>query len=238
LALIMALLAGMPAASASECPGTSVSFEYFQLLNDDYRHTAGPFAIELPSGVYDVTMVSWDAHHTHDQRTQLNEQWYFTTDSGYSSGLTLDIPLESNSTTTVQAEQTIDATTSITLRHAGIDNVNSVTPICIGFVPVEQPAAVVEETVAVEDAEVTQEEPAVEEPAVDTEVRGVVEEAPETGLVPTAGLEKKPVAQTAPVVAVLAITGPSQAATFTMVSAMLILFGAALLHLSRRNATA
>lgn len=231
LALVVALLAGMPAASAQDCPGVSISFDHFQLLNDDYRSTAGPFAIELPAGDYDVTMVSFDAHDTHDQPTQLNEQWYFKTDSGYTSGLTIDIPLESNGTTTVLAKQAIGATTAVTLHHAGIDNVNSVSPVCIGFSPTQRPAPAADEMVGADD---------VVEDEVDTEVRGIVEESPETGKVPPADLERKPAVETTPTPAVipqLAITGPSQAVGFTMVSFTLILLGAAMLHTSRRRAS-
>ena len=51
-----------PAAATANCGTISFSFEGTRLINDGISHRAGPFAIDLPAGTYDVVMRSSDSH--------------------------------------------------------------------------------------------------------------------------------------------------------------------------------
>jgi hypothetical protein len=149
------------------CGQTSFGFEGTRLLNDGISNSAGPFSITLPAGTYDVVMQSYDAHDEHPgQVDQTAEQWYAALDSGWVSPVSSDVPDDSNTSVDVFEGLVVPESSAITLHHLGEGNVNSVSPICIGFTPVaaiEPPAAVVEPP-AVEVA------PPVAEPALPVEM--------------------------------------------------------------------
>lgn len=152
------------AATDFRCGDVDIHLDGIRLLNDGISETAGPFAIILPAGRYDITVSSFDDHAAHPNQDQPNEQWYFTLDSGYQSPVTSDIPDESNMTTDSWADQTIGATTSVTLWHLGVGNVNSVEPICIGFTAVPGSAA---DDDPMPESTVVDDPAMVEEPAAD-----------------------------------------------------------------------
>jgi len=107
------------------------------VLIDPSNATFGPVSVNVPAGTYEITMSSWLG--THDDPAQTMEQWYFTTDAGYTSPLTTDSSPNLVFTDVVQT-QTLGATTSVTLFHKGNTGVtNSVHPLCIGFRTVAAP---------------------------------------------------------------------------------------------------
>ena len=65
-----------------------VEFDEDVVLLDPAATTAGPFDIELPAGTYDVLVSTWLGFEEIEIQTM--EQWFFTTDSGYTSPLTTD----------------------------------------------------------------------------------------------------------------------------------------------------
>ena len=131
----------------------SVGFDASVVLIDPTTTTAGPFAVNVPAGTYDIIVSTWLGPE--DIAAQTMEQWFFTTDSGYQSPLTNDFSPELLQNQEFQG-QTIGATTSVTLHHKapGMTSANSVHPLCIGFRTVEAPetttttAAPVETTAA------------------------------------------------------------------------------------------
>lgn len=215
----VALVGTATAASATMgCGQDSFGFEGTRLLNDGISNTAGPFAIELPAGTYDVLVQSHDAHDLHPgQSEQTQEQWYFTLDSGYVSPVTTDVADDSNIAIDEFDGQDIAASTSITLQHLGQGGTNSVDPVCVGFT-----AVAVEERVETEaeiagpvlpPKEVAVEAPISEEPAP-AQVKAVVEVA------------EAPASESAQ----LALTGPSAATTAMVVSGLgFIVIGGALM---------
>lgn len=107
--------------------------------------TAGPFSVSVPAGTYDIVVWSWLG--LEDYPTHVDERWYFTTDSGYTSPLTTDASPELV-TANVFSNQTLGATTSITVHHSkpGAAEPNSVHPLCIGFRTVSAPQTTSVET--------------------------------------------------------------------------------------------
>lgn len=98
----------------------------------------GPFNISIPAGTYDITVSSWLGFE--DYAPDVMEQWYFSTDSGYTSPLTTDTSPELIAND-LFSNQTIPATTSITLHHRSPSSAqpNSVHALCIGFRAVAAP---------------------------------------------------------------------------------------------------
>ena len=114
----------------------SIAFGEADVLIDPTNTTLGPFTLSVPAGTYEITMSSWLGFT--DDPAQTMEQWFFTTDSGYTSPLTTDSA--ELVFTDVATSQTLPATSSITLRHKGNTGVtNSVHPLCIGLRSVAAP---------------------------------------------------------------------------------------------------
>lgn len=213
------------------CGEYSFGFAGTRLLNDGISNTAGPFTIAMPAGTYAITLHSFDDHIDHPGQTdQTQEQWYFTLDSGYISPVSSDIPDDAVSVTDTFTGVIDQDATSITVHHLGQGNVNSVSPMCVGFTTV---------TPALPAPEEISEVPAVEAPV---EVAG-----PELTMndVPVVPVEVKPAVEVkAPAVAApvpspapqLAITGPS-AYTWALIlaGASLLALGAALVLEERRR---
>ena len=134
VALTSSGLAG--AANSVGCGDYSFGFTGTRLLNDGISDSAGPFAIVLPAGVYDITMEASDNHPSADyQVEQTQEQWYFTLDNGYSSPPTPDVPADRTQVTmTVEGVELAEAT-AISVHHLRQGGVNSVNVDCIGFTP-------------------------------------------------------------------------------------------------------
>ena len=145
LILAAGTLAGQSAAGASGgCGEFSFGFEGTRLLNDGISNSAGPFAISLPAGTYDITLVAHDLHsHDSTVNTQPHEQFVVRLDNGYVSPPSADIPDDIDNTTTVHRAQHIASPAgAISVHHVGIGGVDSVDVLCVGFDPIaEAPAA-------------------------------------------------------------------------------------------------
>jgi hypothetical protein len=224
----IALVGTATAASATMgCGQESFGFEGIRLLNDGMSNTAGPFAIELPAGTYDVLVQSHDAHDLHPGQTeQTQEQWYFTLDSGYVSPVTTDVSDDSNIAIDEFDGQVIAASTSITLQHLGQGGTNSVDPVCVGFT-----AVAVEERVETEAEIPGPVLPAKEIAGPVLPAKEVVVEAPISE--EAVSVQVKEVVEVAEAPAgeavQLARTGPSAATTAMVVSGLgFIVIGGAL----------
>jgi len=130
---------GFASASAVGCGEYSFGFSGTRLLNDGISDSAGPFAIELPAGVYDITMQGSDNHPSPDyQVEQTQEQWYFRLDNGYMSPPTPDVPNDQTHITMTVVSVDLTAATAISVHHLGEGGVNSVNIDCIGFTATPQ----------------------------------------------------------------------------------------------------
>ena len=133
--------ATVPRPTGNQCASNEFSVAFDDtvvLLDNSTQASAGPFSVNVPAGTYDIIVSTWNGFT--DIPDQTMEQWFFETDSGYTSPLTSD-----SSPALLQNQefqnQTIGATTSVTLFHKapGMDSVNSVHPLCIGFRSVAAP---------------------------------------------------------------------------------------------------
>lgn len=239
LAIVLAATVALPAvfipAGASEGCGTySFGFAGTRLLNDGISNVSGPYPIDLPSGTYVVTLVAHDHHDTQvDVPTQSGEQYVVELDSGYVSPPSIDIPDDQNGTTTVFTAQKIAASSSITVRHAGVPGINSVDVVCVGFTPQAAADPIVEE-------------PRVQPPAVSQPVETPVQDigdpvsiVRDPQIVPPAAVvpEVKGLVEVPPVAPQLAITGPSAFAKY-LVSLGAIMIACGLVMVSRSNRSA
>lgn len=241
------------AGAATGCGTYSYGFEGTRLLNDGISDVSGPYPIDLPAGVYTVTLVAHDHHDTQvNIPTQSGEQYVVELDSGYTSPPSTDIPDDQILTTTVFTNQTVDASKQITVRHGGEPGINSVDVLCVGFTPEESQDPVVEvpapEPPAIEtptsDGPVvedpTPETPVVQPPASDPPVQDISDPVsiiriPE--IVPPAVVvpEVSGTVELPPVTPQLAITGPGAHAELLLsVGAVLIAFGVLLVRRERR----
>ena len=181
-ALIIAsgvLVAPTGAGASEACGEISFGFEGTRLLNDGISDSAGPFPIELAPGTYDVTLVAHDFHSEQSSvGTQPGEQFVVELDNGYVSPPSLDIPDDSDTTTTVHGSQQISTpATAISVHHLGVPGINSVNVLCVGFDPIAEttPVGPVEPIEpdgsgdGEEESEVTQDEPGDDEPSANDE---------------------------------------------------------------------
>lgn len=219
---------GLPALTsplgASEGCGTySFGFPGTRLLNDGISDSAGPYPIDIPGGIYTVTLVAHDHHDTQvGVPTQPGEQYYVTLDSGYASPLSTDIADDENRTTSVFTSQRVEASTAITVRHGGTPGINSVDVICVGFTP----QAITE--------------PPKEPPAQDIGDPATVVRPPNVvapaSVVPTSVVpEVKGTVEVPQVTPQLAVTGPgAHARTLVGFGTLMIALGALLIRRERR----
>jgi hypothetical protein len=238
IALGTLALVSAPAGAADSCGTYSFGFEGTRLLNDGISNTAGPFPADIPAGTYTVTLVSHDHHDTQvDVPTQPGEQYHVVLDSGYVSPASNDIPDAANGMTTVFTGQQIDASTEIGVRHGGAQGINSVDVVCVGFT-LEATVESVVEFPAVEEPAVEEPTPTREavEPEQDISVPLTLTRDPEVVARAAVEPEVKGIVQSQqPVVAQLAITGPStQAVTLLIVGFVLIALGALLTREGKR----
>ena len=102
LTLALPLVAISPAGAQSDCGEISFGFEGTRLLNDGISNTAGPFPADIPAGTYTVTLIGHDSHDTQEAGpSQTGEQFRVVLDTGYTSALSIDIPDDANTSTTV-----------------------------------------------------------------------------------------------------------------------------------------
>lgn len=228
------------ASAGAGCGEYSFGFEGTRLLNDGISDTAGPFTISMPAGTYDITLHSFDDHVDHPGQTeQTQEQWYFTLDSGYTSPVSSDVPDDAVSVIDNFPSETIGEASSITVHHLGQGNVNSVSPMCVGFTTVSIAVPPIVEELP--------ETPVVEAPVVEAPVEEAAPEAPAKVVaeVEPVPVEVKPAVEiSAPAAAApapapapqLAVTGAS-AHTWVMfvAGAALVVLGAVLVLEERRR---
>jgi len=196
-------------------------------------------SVTQPAGTYDITMMSYDAHDEHPGQTdQTQEQWYFELDSGYVSAPTIDIADDTNASTTTLTAQVIGASSTITVRHLGAGNVNSVDVVCVGFTPSATPETAVSDDDPVAAPTEPTEPPVADiadpatvirkppPPPIDVEVRGVVETPPPTQV------SSQPPSAT---LVQLALTGPNDLAyTLSLTALAMLALGTILLASQRR----
>ena len=175
--------------------------------------TQGPFNISIPAGTYDITVSSWLGFEDYPDHTM--EQWYFSTNSGYTSPLTTDSSPELT-VNDLFSSQTVPETTSITVHHRSPSSAqpNSIHPLCIGFRAVAPPETTTTTTT-------TTEAPAVISAAQTTTTT--------TTAAPTTTTKAVAPAQ-------LALTGPSELSmSLGLTGAALTLAGVAALMAARRS---
>lgn len=198
----------------------SVVFDESVVLEDSDTDTLGPFDIALPAGTYDVLVSSWLG--AQEDPLQTDEQWFFTTDSGYTSPTTTDSSPELLLNQSFTAQNIAEAT-SVMLHHKapGSEISNSVHPLCVGFREVEVEEAI--SAAGTNDSIV---------PVEAVQVSFAVEAADETTpLAPADGQ-----AGADEVVTELALTGPGDlAVSLTLTGAALILAGSAATVATRRS---
>ena len=117
-----------PMAAADECVDVTVASGFRLLANR--APVAGPYAVDLPAGNYHLVVTSFDEQHAMDDPpVQLAEQWYFTTDTGFTSPATPDLSDALVSDQFDLGVFSVPASTSITFYHAqGGPGAQSVTP--------------------------------------------------------------------------------------------------------------
>jgi hypothetical protein len=178
--------------------------------------TQGPFSISVPAGTYDITVSSWlgfEDYAGHDM-----EQWYFSTDSGYTSPLSTDSSPE-QIVNNLYSSQTLPETTSITLYHRSPSSAqpNSIHPLCIGFRAVAPPETTTTTT------STTTEAPAVIAAAQTTTTTTTTTAAPTTTTKAVAPPQ-------------LALTGPSELSmSLGLAGGAITLAGVAALMAARRS---
>ena len=206
-----------PASADSGCAGIYVDLSGPRLLDQDGAD-AGPWVdVEVPAGVYSVTLVSADpTHQDFIDPSQTDETWLLSTNSGTSVGPTSDISDSSVFSTTTFSSVAFDAAVStVRAEHSrtGV-NVNSVDPVSACF------TALVEQEVVESEPEV----PAEPDRAKTVVEPDFVEETP-----------LKVVETPAPEVAELALTGPTTTLKGLLLGASLIALGALLIAAKEAN---
>jgi len=257
-AISISMLSVATAGASTGCGEYSYGFTGTRLLNDGISNSAGPFPIDLPAGTYTVTLVSSD-HHDEQVAvpTQPGEQYVVVLDSGYVSPPSRDIADDETVVTTTHVNQTVPASTSISVQHLGVPGINSVDVLCVGFTPEPDepstPDAASEEAdsstdVAVPDESVSandesQEEGSDQDPAgeqalvppvsITVEPEESVADTPEPevqGVVEIQASSDVQIAGPVAEPAQLAITGPSLSATLTLLGVSMIALGVALVR--------
>lgn len=218
----------------------SIAFAENTLLMAPNRGTQGPFSIDIPAGTYDITVQTWLGFE--DFPTHTMEQWYFTTDSGYTSPITTDYSPDLVGGE-IFAGQTIPASTSITLFHKAGDGAvpNSVHPLCVGLTAVTPPTTTTTTTAAPETTTTTaapETTTTTEAPTDDGDagVGGAAQTSTTTTTTTTTVAPTTTTTATAAAPAELALTGPDDLSfSLGLVGASLTLAGAAALVASRRR---
>lgn len=126
---------GTPRPTNLSCSGSdhSIQFDASLQLVDPNVPSSGPHSISLPPGIYDIQVGTWLGFEDYPAHTK--EQWYFVTDSGYTSPTTRDTSPTQVVSDTFSGQLISSAVTSITLHHKlpGKPQNNSVHPLCVGF---------------------------------------------------------------------------------------------------------
>lgn len=215
--------------SAQASCGGEIGLEFrdVQLLNSDAESSAGPFALLLPAGTYDVSTASFDPHSSQvGISDQPMEQWYFTLDSGFTSPFTSDIPPNADMVSDSWRGLAIGESASLMLHHQGSGGVNSVWPRCVSFHRVDDPT-LAEQRPADTQAESSAAAETMPGSPIEADVRGVVEErlSVATSSAATTATPSSAPAQATPV---LALTG-GRSEQFVVLALALLVVGTGLM---------
>ncbi len=218
------------AAPGDACPGDIVVAPDVNLA-EGVVESAGPFAVSIPAGTYEVRMSSWADM---DDPVEPNERWFFTADSGYTSPIIAD-PGDNHVIVQSFTDQVITSPiSSITLQHMlpGDSVNNSVVAKCISFTLTSAPetttttAAPTTTTTAAPTTTTTVDQ-GVLDTATSTTTTSTTTTTTTTTIAVAAAAPEQP--QT------LALTGPSDlAASLALVGGALTLAGFAALAAGRR----
>jgi len=236
LGTIVAPALSSRAGATSGCGTYSYGFEGTRLINDGISNVSGPYEIELPAGIYTVTLVAHDHHDTQvGVPSQPGEQYVIELDSGYTSPRSDDIPDDLIMTVSDFQGQRLEASSEITVRHGGVPGVNSVDVVCVGFT-LEAAA-----DPSIEDP--TRDTPGVEVPPIEPPVQDISDPltivrepqaTPPASIVP----EVKGTIEVPPITPQLAITGPGDHVELLVVAGAILTFlGALLVRRERRITT-
>lgn len=134
--LLSVISVAVPVSAETDC-SFELQFQGINLLNNGNNDTAGPFDVDIEAGTYNIVVQSFDNHDAQADlglAPQPEEQFHIVLDSGYRSPATNDVPADENTATTVFRDQTVEASTSLTLEHTRVGNINSVFPISVCFI--------------------------------------------------------------------------------------------------------
>ncbi|NNC81027.1 MAG: hypothetical protein HKN94_12845 [Acidimicrobiales bacterium] len=121
---------------ALTCGESAIVMEFpDSVVLDEDTQSAGPYDITLPAGNYVVRTATWMGP---DGGIGSNQQWYFTTDSGYRSPETSDSSPVESSINQFDDQVLGAATAEITIhRVEAAGTIDRVHPLCLGFAPTE-----------------------------------------------------------------------------------------------------
>ena len=136
---------GAPSCPLPTGPGAIVVDISHELLLawDADKSTAGPVAVSVPAGSWDVYLTSYDDHSNKTHQSQVKEQWYLEGRLGgsviFTTGATPDLPESTDvqwfgmgSITTTQA---IDSVVAVHAAYPDSFEPHSVAPLCAAFYP-------------------------------------------------------------------------------------------------------
>lgn len=122
--LLLSLAVASPAGADDAACG-DVSVDFAAVIGGPltkHTQTAGPVAVELAAGTYDIVLTSFDpSHQSGKYLDQLHESWYFTLDNGFVSATTPDFGDELMGLSISQQGVTLERATQITAHWAGVE---------------------------------------------------------------------------------------------------------------------
>lgn len=130
-------LMGSSTASANDCSDVTIS----GLDQFNKSLSVQTVSVNVPTGTYELIGTSFDPVHATPRRPQFAEVWSFTTDGGYTSPISPDLPDDQELMTFSLGTVTFDsAINSITFNHHsdGLTQ-NSVTPTLVFSCPAAAP---------------------------------------------------------------------------------------------------
>ena len=130
-------------------------YEFIRSDKTEDAATHGPFAVDLPAGVYDVILHSWDDHEKKSKQDQPNESWFLQLWNSdpvnfQNTSPISDLPDDDNFITEV-VDEDLEITEDVALVqafHSAYEdkNPNSIYPICVAFDEVVEEGEVLGET--------------------------------------------------------------------------------------------
>ncbi len=110
---------------------------------DADKSMAGPIAVSVPAGSWDVYLTSFDDHSNKTHQSQLEEQWYLEGRLGdavvFTTGTTPDLPESTDvawfSVGSITTTQAIDSVVAVHAAYPDSFEPHSVAPLCAAFYP-------------------------------------------------------------------------------------------------------